>query len=97
MNLSINYSDHDRAAEALFGTKSLDALKFLIDNGRELEFMFDGTKYFLSRSSSAQYVSIWGNGNQQCFCSMDMLIESATLNQIPFSVAWKKAELSFLY
>jgi hypothetical protein len=95
--LPTGYADHDLATKSLFETKSLNALKFLIDNGRELEFQFGGVDFFLSCSSSAQYVSIWGNGFQQSFDSMDALIENAILNQIPFSTAWDRVELRYLF
>ena len=95
--LSTNYNNHDQASKMLFETKSLDALKFLIANGRELEFVYDGAACFLSRSSSSQDVSLWCDGIQQSFDSMDALIENAVLNQTPFSDAWEKAELSFLF
>ena len=94
---SENYTDHDSAIAALFEQKSLDALRYLIDHGRELEFSYAGENYFISRSNAQKYVSLWGNGTQQSFDSVPTLIDNATLQQTPFRTAWMLVVLQYLF
>ncbi|MBQ8057878.1 MAG: hypothetical protein IJ275_06055 [Ruminococcus sp.] len=89
-------SVHDLIVAELFETKSLAALIFLIDCGRELEFKVDGKEYFISCSNAEKYVSLWTNQNEQSFDSVYELIENATIDNTGFLVAWSHAELMFL-
>ena len=49
---------HDEMVTALLEEKSLAALVYLIDHGRELEFDSCGNTYFISRDKAAKYVSL---------------------------------------
>ena len=71
---------HDLIVSEFEQTKSLAALIYLIDRGRELEFSFSGTVYFLSRYKSQKYVSLWDNQNEQSFNSTEELIENAIVS-----------------
>ncbi len=85
--------------DELFKKKSLAALMFLIDGGRELEFVFDGKAYFISKSGSAKYVSVWQNeksDSEQSFESVYELICNANINGKAFCEVWEKFELKFL-
>ena len=88
---------HDQAAQALWETHSLNALVYLIDHGRELEFTADGEAYFLSRSRAAEYVSLWHGGTEQSFDSMQALLEYAVINGRPFLSAWTEVHLQTLF
>ena len=55
--------------------KSLAALIYLIERGRELEFTVNGMEYFLSRDHAAKYVSLWNKHHEQSFDSIEELIE----------------------
>lgn len=81
----------------LFNKKSLAALIFLIDCGRELEFQLNGKKYFISCDASKKHVSLWENKNEQSFDSVLELIEKATIENICFYRAWEQVELEYLY
>lgn len=72
---------HDLIVQEFEQTKSLSALIYLIEQGREVEFSFEGKKYFLSRSNSQKRVSLWSNQGQgeQSFDHIEELIEKATL------------------
>ena len=83
---------HDSIVNELFNKKSLAALIFLIDCGRELEFKMNGKEYFISRDSSKKYVSLWENKNEQSFESVLELIENATIENICFFAAWEQGE-----
>ena len=52
---------HDLIVKEFEQTKSLSALIYLIEHGREIEFLFEGRKYFLSHSNSQKKVSLWSN------------------------------------
>jgi len=95
--MEIGYTNHDAAVRDLFEHKSLEALAYLVEEGRELEFTWNGTMCFLSRSGSRQYVSLWYNSTQQSFDSIPQLMENATLAGVPFRTAWKHAELRYLF
>ena len=95
--LPTNYHNHDLATADLFESKSLDALIFLIDHGRELEFTYCNQDYFISCDSSKQYVSLWYNKTEQSFSNLDELIHNAILQNVPFLTAWEKIELQYLF
>lgn len=88
---------HDIIAEELTEKKSLAALIYLICNGRELEFEFEGKKYFISCHKSKKYVSIWNELNEQSFNSIDELIENATIKNSPFLSIWEKSIIHTLF
>ena len=88
---------HGLIVNELFNKKSLAALIFLIDCGRELEFKIKGKEYFISCDSSKKYVSLWQNKNEQSFDSVLELIKNATIENMCFLTAWEQAELVYLY
>lgn len=88
---------HDLIVNELFDKKSLAALIFLIDFGRELELNMNEKKYFISRSGSNNYVSLWENQKEQSFESVLELIENATIENMCFLSAWEQMELEYLY
>lgn len=75
---------HDLIADELECTKSLSALIYLIDRGREVQFSFRGKKYFISCDKSQKYVSLWDNQYEQSFDSLEELIEHAVLSNSAF-------------
>lgn len=88
---------HDIIVDELFNKKSLAALIFLIDSGRELEFRYNKQEYFVSCSSSKKYVSIWCDSIEQSFDSVYDLIEKALLSEKRFLYAWDKIEFETLF
>ena len=87
---------HELIVTELFERKSLAALIFLIDCGRELEFRINVKDYFISCCNSKKYVSLWCNKYEQSFDSVYELLENAKIENIDFCVAWADAELMFL-
>ncbi len=71
---------HDLIIAEFERTKSLAALIYLIERGRELEFSFNGEVYFLSCDKSRKYVSLWNDQSEQSFNSMEELIENAIIS-----------------
>lgn len=70
---------HDLIVEEFEQTKSLSALIYLIEHGREIEFSFEGRRYFLSCSNSQKRVSLWSNQEEQSFDNIEQLIETAMI------------------
>lgn len=96
LTLPTNIDDHDHRTEELFSNHSLEALVWLIDAGRELEFTFHGAECFISRSGSAQYVSLWCRHSVQSFPNMESLLHDAVLDGVPFLDAWDYTQLDYL-
>lgn len=68
---------HDLIVDEFKHTKSLSALVYLLEHGREIEFSFEGRKYFISRSQFQKQISFWDNQKEQSFDSIEELIENA--------------------
>ena len=88
---------HDRIARELLECKSLAALIWLIERGRELEFSADGVPCFISRSGSDQHVSLWVDGNQQAFDSMELLTQKAVIGQNRLADSWDSVQIDTLF
>lgn len=87
---------HDMMSEELFNKKSLGALIFLIDAGREFEFIYNNEEGFISCNESKEYVSLWFRKIEQSFESMEMLVENATMNGKRFIEIWTEIEMKCL-
>ena len=88
---------HDEMATALLEEKSLAALVYLIDHGRELEFAAGEHTYFISRDKAAKYVSLWKGEEEQSFDHVYDLIEHAEVEGQLFFKMWKDCEISTLF
>lgn len=88
---------HDRIVEELDRTKSLAALIWLVDRGREVEFSAEGKGYFLSRSKAEKYVSLWDSKTEQSFDSVEELLEKALVSGLPFLTAWETARIETIF
>ncbi|MBQ9092192.1 MAG: hypothetical protein IJY52_08000 [Anaerotignum sp.] len=90
-------NEHDNMVTALMEEKSLAALVYLIDAGRELEFAAGENTYFISKDKAAKYVSLWKGQAEQSFDHMYDLIEHGKVEGMPFFAAWKESEISTLF
>lgn len=88
---------HDLIITELEQTKSLAALVYAVEWGREVEFTADGTGYFLSRHKSQKAFSLWDDRTEQSFDSMEELIENAKISGRPFLTAWKDANITTIF
>ncbi len=82
---------HDLITNELITQKSLSALIWLINHGRELEFKVNDTVCFISCSHSKRTVSLWINQAEQYFDYIEELIANATIHGIPFLISWNDA------
>ena len=87
----------DKMVKELFENKSIKALKYLVECGRELEFNYNNKDGFISRDNSNSFVSVWIDKNEQSFDSIEELIEKAKIDNILFKDAWKEIVLDVLY
>lgn len=88
---------YDRITDELMKEKSLAALVYLINGGRELEFEYNGNEYFMSRSKAEIYVSLWGEGKEQSFSRVEDLVENAIIDEKPLLSVWKDLTLTYLF
>lgn len=82
---------------ALLEEKSLAALIYLIDAGRELEFASGGNTYFISKDKAAKYVSLWKGHTEQSFDNVYDLIEYGKVEGAPFFTVWKDSRIETLF
>lgn len=83
-------TDHDAMVLALVDEKSLDALLWLVEHGREVEFTADGVSCFISHRQS--YVALWIGQEERRFPSTAVLIEDST-----FLTAWERAQVETVF
>ena len=63
---------HDLIVNELFNKKSIAALIFLIDCGRELEFKMNGKEYFISFSVKLNFLLVFSRA-KRCNRKKNML------------------------
>lgn len=88
---------HELIVDEFERSKSLSALIYLIDNGRELEFSLYGKKYFISCDKSQKYVSLWDNQNEQSFNSVEELIENAVISNSALLSVWPEIQIETIF
>lgn len=88
---------HDIIAGELERAKSLAALIWLVERGREVEFTLEGKGYFLSRHKAQKTFSLWDDRTEQSFDTMEELLEHAVLSGTPFLAAWKDADIETIF
>lgn len=88
---------HDQIAEELLEKKSLAALIFLVEQGRELEFTFHGKPYFITPHNQKEGVSLFCGKAEEEYPTVPLLLESAKLDGVPFLEAWPEVILGILF
>lgn len=89
--------EYDEMEMALLEERSLAALVYLIDRGRELEFAFGGHTYFISKDKAEKYVSLWKKEEEQSFDHMYDLIEHGRVAGEPFFKVFRDSEICTLF
>lgn len=87
----------DLIVAELLEKKSLAALIYLLDSGRELEFKVYDKQYFISCSKAEKYVSIWDKTNEQSFDNIDELVANAVVGDKTFLSAWRDIEIKTVF
>lgn len=88
---------YEEMETALLEEKSLAALVELIERGRELEFVFGGHTYFISKDKAEKNVSLWKGEEEQSFDHMYDLIEYGQVEGKPFFQVFRECEISTLF
>ena len=88
---------YERIENELLKQKSLAALIYLLESGRELECELKGETCFITKSNSPQYISLWHNGTEQSFDSIEELLENAVLVGETFLRLWDKMNIITLF
>jgi len=87
---------HDLIVAELINKRSIAALVFLIDAGRELEFSFGGTDFFISKDTKGHGIELAQGNHAEHFEDMHKLICCSTLVSVPFIDAWPNVSLNCL-
>ena len=88
---------YERIENELLKQKSLAALIYLLESGRELECELGGEIYFITKSNSPKYVSLWHNNTEQSFESIEELLTKAVLGEEKFLSLWEKMHIVTLF
>ncbi len=88
---------HDLVEREFEEKKSLAAMIYLLEKGREIEFEFDGEVYFMSCDRAQKYVSLWKKQTEQSFDCVEDLIENALVGPATFLAAWESSKIKYIY
>lgn len=83
-------ADQDAMIRALTQTKSLEALRFLVSHGREVEFRANGDSCFISRRQGL--VCLWQGEQQRQFDSVEALTRDTA-----FLSLWEQARVDTIF
>lgn len=72
-------------------------LRFPLDHGRELEFSFSDKTFFISRSKSSKYVSLWDDKSEQSFNSVEELVNKATIQNRTLLSVWPEIKIQTIF
>ena len=87
----------DPLEKELFIDHSFDALKTLVNDGRELEFRLGEHICFLSKYDTSKAFSLWVDEDELAFDSFEELLERAKIDGMSLLEAWPKAKIKTLY
>ncbi len=68
-----------------------------VDKPVLMEFMYNDTEYFISRSGSSKYVSLWEGKTEQSFDTMTKLVEDSNFNGNSLLEIWAEVEIATLF
>lgn len=88
---------HDRIVDELFTYKSIAALLYLINAGRELECNYKNISVFISRDGSIKHCSLWVDKSEQAFDCVEELFTNAVIQEKRLKDIWAEVELVTLF
>lgn len=88
---------HQYLQDELFNNKSLGALIYLVEHGREFEFLYDGRLCFISRSETQKEVSLWIDKKEYAFENFTKLIETKIFDNKFMLEIWDDIEIETLF
>lgn len=87
---------YEMITDELFNNKSIAALLFLLQGGRELTFKYNNEELSITRDGEKYYL----NSSKDCIQTYDsawQLLEDGKLGENKFLHVWKEIELITLY
>ncbi len=87
---------HQYLEDELFNNKSLGALVYLVEAGREFEFSHKGKSCFISRWESQKEVSLWIDKTEHAFDNITKLIEYKSFEKKSLLEIWEEIEIETL-
>ncbi len=81
----------------LFDKKSISALIWLIANGRELEAKYEGHSIFISSSNLKNKASILVDKKEYRFDSIEILLQTAKIDENRLIDVWNDVDFEYLY
>ena len=88
---------HEYMQDELLNHKSLGALIYLLEKGREFEFSYKGILCFISRTETQKEVSIWVDKQEYAFDNIDDLAESKIFDDKTLLDIWNEIEVETLF
>ena len=72
-----------------FIEKAIDTLYMITEAGLDFDFDFEGRSYRISKNQSSDYISLWEDGAEQAFSSLEALTQGSEIAGKPFlKVIW---------
>jgi|GEM_PF-541574 len=96
-NSSGAYALHQYLQDELLNKKSLGALIWLLDCGRELEFSYNGSLGFISCSETKKAISLWLDKKEYAFDSVSSLLEAKCFADKCLLEIWDAIEIETLF
>jgi len=81
----------------LYNSKTISALLFLIDNGRELSFLYNDIEYSITWKDKLLYLDNEKHDNLQMFDNAWELIENSKIEKYKFLEVWNDIKLLTLF
>ncbi|MBE7012401.1 MAG: hypothetical protein E7415_06985 [Ruminococcaceae bacterium] len=88
---------HQHMEDELLNDRSLGALVYLIQQGREFEFFYNGILCFISCSESDKEVSLWIDKTEYAFDNVTQLIEYKAFEDKSLLEIWNDVVFETLF
>lgn len=88
---------HQYMEDELCNNKSLGALIYLFEKGREFEFSYKEVSCFISRTETQKEVSLWIDKKEYPFESVDALTETKVFGDKCLLDIWSDIEVEYLF
>jgi len=88
---------HGYMEDELCDKKSLGALIYLLEKGREFEFSYKENLCFVSRTETKKEISLWVDKKEYAFDNFDELAESKIFENKSLLDIWVDIEVEYLF
>ena len=88
---------YDIIVNELYNHKTIAALLFLLDNGRELSFLYKDIEYSITWKNKLLYLDNENHDNVQIFSNSWELVENSKIEKYKFLEVWNEIKLLTLF